>query len=59
MITGSVSQSGDVRMELNIENNSGIRLVGAHMSGKLADGVLTANGDGFRTLIFIGGASKR
>jgi hypothetical protein len=31
-------------MELNIENNSGIRLVGAHMSGKLADGVLTANG---------------
>jgi class 3 adenylate cyclase len=49
VITGAVSQSGDVMMELHIENSNGVRLVGAHISGKLANGVLTANGDGFRT----------
>jgi hypothetical protein len=49
VISGDVSQLGDVRMEVNIENSSGNRLASAHLSGKLKDGVLSAAGDGFRT----------
>lgn len=49
VITGEVTDAGDVRMEVNIENANGNHLVGARLSGKLKDGALIAQGDGFRT----------
>ncbi|UQR65433.1 adenylate/guanylate cyclase domain-containing protein [Bradyrhizobium sp. C-145] len=49
VISGVVSDKGDVTIEVNIENSSGHRLVSARLSGKLKDGILTAAGDGFRT----------
>lgn len=44
VIAGDVSASGEVKMELNIENSSGVRVGTAHLFGTLKDGQLKANG---------------
>ncbi len=49
VISGDVTASGDVRMEVNIVNVSGSSLASAHLIGTLRNGQLIANGDGFRT----------
>jgi len=44
IIAGDVSASGDVKMELNVENNDGVRVITAHLSGTLKNGQLNATG---------------
>ncbi len=44
VIAGDVSPSGDVKMELNVENNNGLRVSTAHLSGTLKNGQLNATG---------------
>jgi hypothetical protein len=44
VIAGDVSASGDVKMELNVENKNGVRLSTAHLSGTLKNGQLNATG---------------
>lgn len=49
VITGNVSASGDIAMEINIENASGNRVASSRLTGFVRNGQLIANGDGFRT----------
>ena len=44
VIVGDVSASGEVKMELNVENSSGVRVSTAHLSGTLKNGQLNATG---------------
>ena len=44
VIAGNVSASGEVKIELNLENNSGVRVSTAHLSGTLKNGQLNATG---------------
>jgi adenylate/guanylate cyclase family protein len=51
VIVGDVSASGEVNMELSVENSSGIRLRTARLSGTLKNGQLNATGGSpFRTV---------
>jgi class 3 adenylate cyclase len=49
VIAGKVSPSGDVVMEINIENAKGDRIAGSRLKGFVRSGQLIAEGDGFRT----------
>jgi class 3 adenylate cyclase len=49
VISGDVTPSGDVTMEVNIVNGEGGHLGTARLTGSLRNGQLIANGDGFRT----------
>ena len=44
VLAGDVSGSGEVKMELNVENSSGVRVGTAHLSGTLKNGQLNATG---------------
>ena len=50
VIVGVVSASGEVKMELNVENSSGVRVNSAHLSGTLKNGQLNATGGSLRTV---------
>jgi class 3 adenylate cyclase len=44
VIAGDASVSGEVKMELSVENSSGVRVAIAHLSGMLKNGQLNATG---------------
>lgn len=49
VITGDVAASGDVRMQISIQNANGDSVASSRLTGTLRNGQLTATGDGFRT----------
>jgi class 3 adenylate cyclase len=49
VITGDVTASGEVRMQFNIVNATGVSVANARLTGLLKNGRLIASGDGFRT----------
>jgi class 3 adenylate cyclase len=49
VIAGDVTASGEVRMQVDIVNASGVSVANAHLTGLLKNGRLIASGDGFRT----------